>query len=131
MRSRWMAGTAPHKSGDVDTNPDPTTTLKNVWICVISVICHIQIHVRMQISIKCNMIEHLVHLRCVGIRRSQYSYTLTFHIHKETRLTTHTVITTLYLPRPWTKSYHPRPRHHPHNRNPNTRPTLPLFLQDW
>ena len=53
------------KAGDVETNPGPTTLNKKVWICDI---CHKQIHVRKQISIRCNRIEHWVHLRCAGIR---------------------------------------------------------------
>ena len=61
MRTRWMAGVAAHKSDvDVETNPGPTTLNKKVWICDI---CHKQIHVRKQISIMCNRIEHWVHLR--------------------------------------------------------------------
>ena len=51
------------KAGDVETNPGPTTLNKKVWICDI---CHKQIHVRKQISIRCNRIEHWVHLRCAG-----------------------------------------------------------------
>ena len=35
------------KTGDVETNPGPTTLNKQVWICDI---CHKQIHVRKQIS---------------------------------------------------------------------------------
>ena len=58
------------KAGDVKTNPGPTTLNKKVWICDI---CHKQIHVRKQISIRCNMIEHWVHLRCAGIRQAQYT----------------------------------------------------------
>ena len=69
------------KAGDVETNPGPTTLNKRVWICDI---CHKQIHVRNQISIRCNMIEHRVHLRCAGIRQAQY---------RESRLTPHTDIT--------------------------------------
>ena len=57
------------KAGDVETNPGPTTLSKKVWICDI---CHKQIHVRKQISIRCNRIEHWVHLRCAGIRQAQY-----------------------------------------------------------
>ena len=49
------------KAGDVETNPGPTTLNKQVWICDI---CHKQIHARKQISIRCNMIEHWVHLTC-------------------------------------------------------------------
>ena len=37
------------KSCDVQTNPDPTTTHKQVWICDIS---HKQIHCREHISIR-------------------------------------------------------------------------------
>ena len=50
--------------GDVETNPGTTTTHKQDWICDI---CHRQIQVRKQISIRCNRMEHLVHLRCAGI----------------------------------------------------------------
>ena len=39
------------------------------------------------------MIEHWVHIRCAGIRHEQYTYTWTFHLHRESRLTTHTDIT--------------------------------------
>ena len=46
------------KAGDVETNPGPTTLNKKVWICDI---CHKQIHIRKQISIRCNRIEHWVH----------------------------------------------------------------------
>ena len=62
------------KVGDVETNPGPTTLNKKVWICDI---CHKQIHVRKQISIRCNRIEHWVHLRCAGIRQAQYTDTWT------------------------------------------------------
>ena len=68
MRTRWMAGAAPH-SGDVETNPGPTTLNKRVWICNI---CYKQIHVRKQISTRCYRIKHWVHLRCAGIRQAQY-----------------------------------------------------------
>ena len=70
------------KAGDVATNPGPTTLNKKVWFCDI---CHKQIHVRKQISIMCNRIEHWVHLRCEGIR--QYTDTWTCHLHSESRLT--------------------------------------------
>ena len=62
------------KAGDVETNPGPTTLNKKVWICHI---CHKQINVRKQISIRCNRIEHWVHLRCAGIRQAQYTDTWT------------------------------------------------------
>ena len=43
------------KAGDVDTNAGPTILNKQFWIWDI---CHKQIHVRKQISIRCNRIEH-------------------------------------------------------------------------
>ena len=72
------------KAGDVETNPGPTTLNKQVWICDI---CHKQIQVRKQISIRCNGIEHWLHLRCAGIRQAQYTDTWTCHLHRESRLT--------------------------------------------
>ena len=65
------------KAGDVETNPGPTTLNKRVWICDI---CHKQIHVRKQISIRCNRIKHCVQLRCAGIRQAQYTWTCHLHI---------------------------------------------------
>ena len=70
------------KAGDVKTNPGPTNTHKQVWICDI---CHKQIHARRQISIRCNRIEHWVHLRCAGIRQAQYTDTWTCYLHRESR----------------------------------------------
>ena len=67
------------KAGDVETTPDPTTLNKKVWICDI---CHKQIHVSKQISIRCNRIEHWVHLRCAGIHQAQYTDTWTCHLHR-------------------------------------------------
>ena len=78
------------KAGAVEANPGPTTTHKQVWICDI---CHKQIHVRKQISIRCNRIEQWVHLRCAGNRQAQYTDTWTCHLHRESGLTTHTDIT--------------------------------------
>ena len=78
------------KAGDVETNPGPTTPNKRVWNCDI---CYKQIHVRKQIYIMCNRIEHWVHLRYAGIRKEQYTDTWTFPLHRESRLTTHTDIT--------------------------------------
>ena len=66
------------KAGDVETNPSPTTTRKQVWICNI---CHGQIQFRKQISIRCNRIEHWVPLRCAGIHLAQYTDTWTCHQH--------------------------------------------------
>ena len=68
------------KAGNVETNPGPTTTRKQVWICDI---CHRQIQVRKEISIRCNRIEHWVHLRCASIRLAQYTDTWTCHQHRE------------------------------------------------
>ena len=65
-------------AGDVETYPGPTTIHKQVWICDI---CHRQIQVRKQISIRCNRIEHWVHQRCAGIRLAQYTDTCTCHQH--------------------------------------------------
>ena len=87
MRTRWMAGAAPHKSGDVETNPGPTTLNKRAWICDI---CYKQIHVRKQLSMRGNMNQHWVHLRCAGIRQEHYTDTWTCHLHRDSRLTTHT-----------------------------------------
>ena len=101
MRTRCMAAAVAHKkAGDVETNPGPTTLNKKVWICDI---CHKQIHVRKQISIRCNRIEHWVYLRCAGIRQAQYTDTWTCHLHRESRLTPHTDITPPHRSRPWSK----------------------------
>ena len=98
------------KAGDVETNPGPTTTHKQVWICDICHkqvwicdICHKQIHGRKQISMSCNRIEHWVHLRCPGIRLAQYTDNRSFHLHKESEFTTHTDITSLHPSRTWSK----------------------------
>ena len=98
------------KAGDVETHPGATTLNKKVWICDI---CHKQIHDRKQISIRCNMIEHWVHLKCAGIRQAQYTDTWTCHVHRESRLTPHTDITPPHRSKP--------PTHYP--------PTLPTSLQ--
>ena len=67
------------KAGDVETKPGSTTLNKQVWICDI---CHKQIHVRKQISMRCNKIERCVHLRSAGIRQTQYTDTWTSHLHR-------------------------------------------------
>ena len=86
------------KAGDIETNSGPTTTHKQVvWICDI---CHKQIHGRKQISIRCNRIEHWVHLRCTGILLTQYTDTWTCLLHRESGLTTHTDITPPHPSRP-------------------------------
>ena len=96
------------KAGDGETNPSPTTTRKQVWICDI---CHRQIQVMKQISIRCNRIEHWVHLRCACIRLSQYTATWTCHQHKESRLTRHTYITPPFPPRPKPTTHSPNTTH--------------------
>ena len=68
------------KAGEVETNPGPTTLNKKVWICDI---CHKQTHVRKQISIRFNRIEHWVHLGWAGIRQPQYTVTWTCHLQRE------------------------------------------------
>ena len=113
------------KVGDVETNPGPTTLNKKVWICDI---CHKQIHVTKQISIRWNRIEHWVHLRCAGIRQEQYTDTWTCHLHRESRLTPHTDITPPHRSRPWSLR---TPHLHHRNQNTDTCPTLPLSPQDW
>ena len=65
------AGHADPLNGWCCSNPGPTSTHKHVWI---SDICHKQIHGRKQISIRCNRIEHWVHLRCAGICQELYIY---------------------------------------------------------
>ena len=113
------------KAGDVEINPGPTTLNKKVWICYI---CHKQIHVRKQISIRCNRIEHWVHLRCAGIHQAQYTGTWTYHLHRESRLTPHTDITTPHRSRSKSPTHSPPTPPQP---NTDTCPTLPLSSQDW
>ena len=43
-------------------------------------------HGMKHILIRCNIIEHWVHLRCAGILLAQYTDTWTCHLHKESRL---------------------------------------------
>ena len=99
--ARWLALIL-IKAGDVETNPGPTTTHKQIWIWDIF---HIWIHGRRHISIKCNRIKHWVHLRCAGMRLAQYTYTCACHLHNESGLTTHTDITPPYPSRPWSSPY--------------------------
>ena len=42
----------------------------------------IQIHVRKQMSMRCNRIEHWVHLRCSGIRQAQSTDFWACHLHR-------------------------------------------------
>ena len=113
------------KAGDAETNPGPTTLNKRVWIFDI---CYKQIHVRNQISIRCNRIEHWVHLRCTGIRQAQYTYTWTCHLHRESRLTTQTQQHPI-LPDPGTSRLHTRHLYHTHHCNQNTPPVPPGLVK--
>ena len=115
------------KAGDVETNPGPTTLNKKVWICDI---CYKQIHVRKQISIRCNRIEHWVHLRCAGIRQAQYTDTWTCHLHRESRLTPHTDITPPHGSRPWSKppTHSPPTPPQPNHRHMSNTPPVPTGL---
>ena len=61
IRIRWMVG------ANVET--------KSIQTSLDLRICNKQIHGRKQISIKCNGIEHWVHLICEDIRLAQYAYT--------------------------------------------------------
>ena len=123
----WLALLLP-KAGDVETNPGPTTLNKKVWICDI---CHKQIHVIKQISIRCNRIEHWVHLRCAGIRQAQYTDNSTCHLHRESRLTPHTDITPPHRSRPGSNPpthsppIPPQPRH-THVQHSPSHPLTPL-----
>ena len=69
-----------------------------------------------RLSIRCNRIEHWVHLRCAGIRQAQYTDTWTCHLHRESRLTSHTDITPPHRYRPLSK---------PPTHSPPTPPTPP------
>ena len=120
------------KAGDIETNPGPTTVNKRVWICDIY---HKQIHVRKRISIRCNRIEHWVHLRCAGIRQAQYTDTWTCHLHSESRLTPHTSYrhnTTPPLPT-MARALYPLPTYTTYTSatKTDTRPTLLLSPHDW
>ena len=115
------------KAGDVETNPGPTNLNKKVWICDI---CPKQIHVRKQISIRCNRIEHWVHLRCAGIRQAQYTDTRTCHLHRESRLTPRTDITPPHHSRPLSKppTHSPPTPPQPKHRHMSNTPPIPRGL---
>ena len=106
------------KAGDVETNPGPTTLNKKVWICDIY---HKQIHVRKQISIRCNMIEHWVHLRGAGICQTQYTDTWTCNLHRESR---HNTTPPLQAPYQSTPHTPPQPKH----RHMSNTPPVPTGL---
>ena len=64
----------------------------------------------------CNRIDHLMHLSCAGIRQAQYTDSWTCHLHRESRLTTHTDIAPPHPSRPWSR---------PPTHSPPTPPTPP------
>ena len=106
MRIRWMAGSDSHKGG--------------------------YIHGMKQLSIRCNMIEHWVHLRYTGIRLAQYTDTCTCHPHKESGLTTHTYITPPHISRPWSNPpthAPPTPPQPNHIHTSNTPPASTGFVE--
>ena len=100
MRTHWMTDTTPHKNG---TNPGSTPTRNQVWICDT---CHSQINGRKQILIKCNRIEHWVHIRCPYFRPAQYI---------------HIPVLAIYTMNP--DSQHPQSQHHQTLPGPGPRPT--------
>ena len=112
------------QAGHADkSNSDKYT---QVWI---SDICHKQIHGRKQISIMCNRIEHWVHIICAGIRLAQYTDTWICHLHKESRLTTHTDITPHHHSRPWSKPpTHSLPPTPPKPKHTSNNPPVPTGL---
>ena len=87
------------QAGHVDSWRCSSNSNKRVCICDI---CYKQKHVRKQISIMCNRIEHL---RSSGNPQAQYTDTRTCHLHRECRLTTHTDITPPHPSRPWSKQW--------------------------
>ena len=80
----------------------------------------LKIYGRKQISQQCNRIEHWVHTICAGIRQAQYTDTRNSHLHRESRLTTHTDISPHHPSRPWSKTLTHSPPTLPHYGNPNT-----------
>ena len=72
------------KVGDVECRDESRSDNSNKQVCICD-ICYKQIHVRKQISIMCNRMEHWVHLRISGIRQAQYTDTRTCHLHREYR----------------------------------------------
>ena len=104
------------------SDPGPTTLIKQLWICDI---CHKQIHVRKQISIRCNRIEHWVHLRCAGIRQAQYTDTWTCHLHRESRLTPYTDIIPPHRSQPWSKPPTHSPPTPPQPKHMSNTPPVP------
>ena len=67
------------QAGHVDGWRCSSNSNKPVCICYI---CYKQIHVRKQISIMFNRIEHWVHLRSSGIRQAQCTDTRTCHLYR-------------------------------------------------
>ena len=120
----WLQTTQPTSGGAVTAD---SMLNKKVWICDI---CHKQIHVRKQLSIRCNRIEHWVHLRCAGIRQAQYTDTWTCHLHRESRFTPHTDITPPHRFRPWSKppTHSPPTPPQPKHRHMSNTPPVPTGL---
>ena len=71
-------------------------------------------HVRKQIFIRCNRIEHWVNLRYAGIREAQYTDTWTCHLHRESRLTPHTAITPPHRSQTLVQAPYPLPTYTTH-----------------
>ena len=84
------------KAVDVETNPGPTTTRKQVWIYDI---CHIQMQVRKKISIRCNRIElfitHLYDYHIITLTYHTIYHTHSYCYHT-IRLIFHTCYHTLF-----------------------------------
>ena len=59
------------KADDVETNLGPTTSHKRVWMCDI---CYKRLHVRKQISKRCNRIELWVHLNLYAQVSAKHRY---------------------------------------------------------
>ena len=87
-----MAGSAPTKAGDVESNSSSTThTNKHapvIWICDL---CHKQIK-KQQTSIRCNHTHntHWVHLNCTQIKERQYKPDWRCTIHTPIQIVTTT-----------------------------------------
>ena len=119
-----MAVAAPHKAGNVETNPGLTTLNKRAWI---RDICYKQIHVMKKISIRCNRIDHWVYFRCAG--NTQIPRPAIYTGNPDSQLTTHTDITPTHPSRPWSKSpthSPPTPHTPPQQKYRHTSNTLPV-----
>ena len=125
IRTGWMAGTTPHKSGQCqDKSRSDNHTQTSLDLRYLP-----QIHGRKQISIRCNIIEHWVHLRCAGIRLAQSILQIPGPaIYTKNPDSTHTDITPPHPSISWsnppTYSPHtpPRPPQPKHRHTSNTSP---------